>query len=95
MSITWFPERVGESSINPLRSHVSGLNMGLGFLVLCGLVGEGGVGAAAGSAVGNGVGAGLAWRGEGVGLAGLACLGAGLAGLVTRWWWSLIGRAGC
>ena len=55
MSITWFPERVGESSTNPLRSHVSGLNMGLGFLVLCGLVGEGGVGSAGlGAGVGQG-----------------------------------------
>ena len=80
MSITWFPERVGESSTNPLRSHVAGLNMGLGFLVLCGLVGEGGVGSAG---LGAGVGAGLAWRGEGVGLAGLAWLRAGLAGLGT------------
>ena len=60
--------------------------MGLGFLVLCGLVGEGGLGSAAGSAVGNGVGAGPALRGEGVGLVGLACLGAGLAGLGTGWW---------
>ena len=72
-SATCFLVMVGESSSRPLRSHVSGLNRVLGFLVLCGLAtGD----CVAGTAVT--AGAGVVMGGEGLGL--LVTLCTGLAG---------------